>query len=89
LFSGTGLNKYSSLIATKYVPQVRPSTQDPRIFDLDYWYSDCGDDLNAQCKHNPILKEQEKRRKARKKKDHAAEWGAYKEGATQFLSGVI
>lgn len=75
-FCGSGPSEYTGLIATKYVPQVKPSTRDPRIFDLDHWSSDCGADINAECEHDPITREKQQRDKERREKPPPEEWGA-------------
>lgn len=62
--SGPGLNEYTGTNAAKYADQIKPSTRDPRIMDLSHWYSDCGNDINAKCAHDPIFRanQQEKER---------------------------
>lgn len=53
--SGPGLNEYTGTSAAKYADQVKPSTRDPRTMELSHWYSDCGNDINAKCAHDPIF----------------------------------
>ena len=62
--SGPGLNEYTGTNAAKYADQIKPSTRDPRIMDLNHWYLDCGNDINAKCAHDPIFRanQQEKER---------------------------
>ncbi len=35
---------------------VRDETHDPRTFDLDHWFSGCGDQLAAKCRHDPVVR---------------------------------
>jgi hypothetical protein len=76
------MNEDSGLLAARHTSSVKPSTRDPRIFDLQHWYSDCGDDINAQCSHDPILKKQKQQAALRKDRPAPADWGAeYEAGA--------
>lgn len=56
--AGTGSqSEFSGLYATTLLGQVvRGDTHDPRTFNLDHWFSDCGDDLTAKCNRNPIVR---------------------------------
>ena len=56
---GPGLNEYTGTNAAKYADQVKPSTRDPRIMDLNHWYLDCGNEINAKCTHDPIFRANE------------------------------
>jgi hypothetical protein len=52
-----GQGEYKDLSAAKLVSSVSDDTIDPRIFDLDHWYSVCGDDINSTCIHDPVVRE--------------------------------
>ena len=75
-YSGRNANEYSGLFATRRACEVKPSTRDPRIFDLHHWYSDCGNNINPTCEHDPILKEQERQAELRRNRPAPEEWGA-------------
>lgn len=74
--SGSGVNEYMGLNAAKYASQVKASTRDPRILDLDHWYSDCGSNINAKCEHDPVFQEQERQAKLLRDRPPPPEWGA-------------
>lgn len=74
--SGSGANEYTGLNAAIYASQVKASTRDPRILDLDHWYCDCGSDINAKCEHDPIVQEQERQAKLLRDRPLPPEWGA-------------
>lgn len=74
--SGTDVNEYAGLKAAKLAGLVCASTRDPRTFDLDHWYLDCGDDINAACSHDPILREKRRQKDRISKKAPPPEWGA-------------
>lgn len=73
--SGSGANEYTGLNATRYASQVKASTRDPRILDLDHWYSDCGSNINAECEHDPIIQEQKRQAKLLRNRPPPPEWG--------------
>jgi hypothetical protein len=75
-YSSSGTNEYSNLLAARHSSKVKPSTRDPRILDLHHWYSDCGDDINAQCEHDPVLKQQERQTALRRDRPASSDWGA-------------
>ena len=75
------MNEYSGLRAAKLATQVKASTRDPRILELNHWYLSCGDDINAQCKHDPIFLENEREKRRLKMRPPPPEWGAEYEGA--------
>jgi hypothetical protein len=50
-------SEFSNLNAAARSMSVTSDTRDPRIFDLEHWYSDCSDDLNPSCSHDPIARE--------------------------------
>lgn len=79
-------HEYRDLEAADLAEQVTPETRDPRVFDIDHWYSNCGDDFNALCEHNPVHQEQQRQRHARKARPPPAEWGAGQELQAQYGS---
>ncbi|KAL8834150.1 MAG: hypothetical protein Q9170_003897 [Blastenia crenularia] len=74
--SGPYSNEYANLDAAKHASQVRSSTRDPRILDLDHWYSDCGNDINAQCDHDPIFQANQREKDRLRKRTSPPVWGA-------------
>ncbi|MCJ1266326.1 hypothetical protein MMC22_006209 [Lobaria immixta] len=73
--SGPGVNEYTGLNAAKHTDQVKPSTRDPRTFDLNHWYLDCGNDINAKCTHDPIFRDNEQEKKRLRSRPPPPEWG--------------
>jgi len=73
--SGIGANEYTGLRAAVNAAQVNNSTRDPRIYDLDHWYSDCGYKINPKCEHDPVSQEQEQRAKSFRDRPPPPEWG--------------
>lgn len=45
-------NEYSGLQAVTKAKFVTPKTVDPRVFDIDHWFSSCGEQLEPSCSHN-------------------------------------
>lgn len=78
--SGPGVNEYSGLKAANLATQVKASTRDPRILELEHWYSSCGDDINAKCEHDPIFLENEREKRRLERRPPPPEWGAEYEG---------
>lgn len=74
--SGSGVNEYSGLSGSRKVSQVKPSTRDPRLLELDHWYSECAHNINTNCEHDLILKEQKEKAAVAKNKTPPPEWGA-------------
>jgi len=74
--SGSGPNEYTSLNAAKLADQVKTSTRDPRILDMNHWYMDCGNNINAKCTHDPIFRGEERERDRLKARLPPTEWGA-------------
>lgn len=85
-FSNCWTHEYVGLEAADLAENVTPETRDPRVFDIDHWYKDCGDDFNALCEHDPFHREQQRQRQARKSRPPAAEWGAEQEVQAQHRS---
>jgi len=78
--SGPGVNEYTGLNAARLADLVKPSSRDPRIFDLIHWYLLCGNNINAQCTHDPILRANEQERRRLRRRPPPPEWGAEFEG---------
>lgn len=74
--SGPGLNEYTGMNAAKHADQVKPSTRDPRILDLNHWYLDCGNDINAKCAHDPIFRANQQEKERLRKRTPPPDWGA-------------
>lgn len=79
-------HEYLGLEAAELAKFVTSETRDPRIFDIDHWFRECGDDLNAQCEHNPLRREQQREKQARASKLPPVEWGADQELKAQSRS---
>jgi len=52
-----GQSEYVDLAAAKLASVVNSETNDPRIFEIEHWYSPCGDDINSSCIHDPVVRE--------------------------------
>jgi len=55
--AAAGQSEYNDLSAARLASVVNDDTNDPRIFDLDHWYSFCGDNINSLCIHDPVVRE--------------------------------
>lgn len=51
--SGSRPNEFAGLQAVRRTRLVTEKTRDPRIYDIEHWYSRCGDGLNPGCSHDP------------------------------------
>lgn len=51
--SGPRPNEFSGLQAVRQTRLVTEKTRGPRIYDVEHWYSSCGDYLNPGCYHDP------------------------------------
>lgn len=49
-------SEFANLKAAQRANEVTQTTRDPRIYDLNHWYSDCGDNLNPSCSHDPDIR---------------------------------
>ncbi|KAL8694789.1 MAG: hypothetical protein Q9218_000635 [Villophora microphyllina] len=88
--SGPDLNEYTGLNAAKFADQVRPSTRDPRILDLNHWYTNCGDDINANCAHDPIFRASQREKERLRKRTPPPVWGAeYERANTSTISNPV
>lgn len=79
-------HEYLGLEAAELAKFVTSETRDPRIFDIDHWFRECGDDFNALCEHNPLHREQQREAQARESKPPPVEWGADEELKAQSKS---
>lgn len=68
--AGPGVNEYSGLRATSLSVPAR----DPRTFDIEHWYSECGKYMRPRCLHDPITR-LEKSEEAKRKPFPPAHWG--------------
>lgn len=66
--SGCGKNEYTSLEAASFASLVTGQTRDPRIFDIEHWFSRCGDSLAPGCSHDPVFRQEKLQQKAVKRK---------------------
>ena len=73
--SGPGLNEYTGLRAAHYAKEVTPAMRDPRTFDMKHWYSDCGDDINAKCAHDPVVRANQLHQEQLSKRPPPPVWG--------------
>ena len=74
--AGPGRNEYSGLRAASN-PVV--PTRDPRTFDIDHWYSECGKYLLPKCLHDPIARLERTEEANRPKPIPPVEWGSLEE----------
>ena len=51
-FAAGGPSEFMGLRATEKVDSITETTKDPRIYDLDHWYSDCAKSFNPGCSHD-------------------------------------
>ena len=58
-FAPDGQSEYRELAAAKLANVVNGDTNDPRIYEIEHWYSPCGDDINSSCNHDPVIRENE------------------------------
>lgn len=50
--------EYDGLLAALRATEVADDTRDPRIYDLDHWFTDCGDSFDPGCPHDPVACEE-------------------------------
>lgn len=70
--AGPDPNEYSGLRAA-----IRSNTpvRDPRIFDIEHWYSECGRYRQPRCLHDPIARQEKIREASQPKPFPPAKWG--------------
>lgn len=71
---GTENSEYDDLRASGLSVFVTEDTRDPRIYELDHWYSTCGQHLDPDCSHDPIFKINQQEEANRVKKP-VSDWG--------------
>lgn len=76
-FAGPEPNEYSGLRAARASPNV-PDT-DPRTYDIEHWYSECGKYMRPRCPHDPIARLNRLEMAKRPKPKAPAEWGRSEE----------
>ena len=82
--AGQGTTEYSGLKAVALVTQITAKTVDPRVYDIQHWYSYCSDDFNPTCAHDPSVREANLQKpKPAKKPPAEKEWGRSFEEARQ------
>ena len=72
--AGSEGGEYAGLRATHLAAEITDETRDPRIFDLEHWYSPCRGSFNLPCEHDPVYRK-EKLKAARKVQETAEDWG--------------
>ena len=82
-FANPWTHEYVGLEAADLARYVTTETRDPRTLNIDHWYKDCGDDLNALCEHDPMRRKQRREQDARALRPPPAEWGAEQERRQQ------
>ena len=73
--SGPGPNEFSGLHAAHRAGLVPKMARDPRIYDIEHWYSGCGDDMSPGCAHDPITRQEKIDEANRPPLAPLAEWG--------------
>ena len=64
--AGDSGSEFTGLYATTLMNRVvRGETHDPRTFELEHWFSECGDDLTAKCSHDPVVRRARERERLR------------------------
>ena len=71
--AGPGRNEYSGLRAARAT--LTAPVRDPRTFDIEHWYSDCGKYMRPRCLHDPITRLEKLEEAKRPKPIPPAEWG--------------
>ncbi|KAH7333254.1 hypothetical protein BKA65DRAFT_564395 [Rhexocercosporidium sp. MPI-PUGE-AT-0058] len=75
--AGPEPNEYSGLRAAGKTSA--PPVRDPRVYDIEHWYSECGKYMRPRCLHDPVLR-LEKNEEAKKPKPlPPAAWGRSRE----------
>ncbi|KAH0561970.1 hypothetical protein GP486_003321 [Trichoglossum hirsutum] len=73
--SGSGANEFTGLHAALRAPLVPENTRDPRIYDIEHWYSSCGDGMHPGCIHDPITRQENIDEANRPPPEPLVEWG--------------
>ncbi|KAI9687020.1 MAG: hypothetical protein M1822_002430 [Bathelium mastoideum] len=84
LLLGIGPHEYSGLEAAKFARHATMSTHDPRTFDPEHWYTHCGNDIDATCTHDPLVRQKQQEKAQSRCRPPPAEWG--REWEEQFNS---
>jgi hypothetical protein len=80
-------HEYVGVKAVELSYAITPDTLDPRRYDIEHWYAECGDNFNALCAHNIIRQERERQAIARiLTMEPPARWGFEKEHRRQSFS---
>ena len=77
--SNGNADEYNDLQAVALATLVKPSTRDPRIYDIDHWYQLCGANVNATCEHDPMQRQRQRERQARAERPPPDQWGRKEE----------
>lgn len=72
--AGSGRNEFSDLEGKWRAALVTEKTRDPRIYDIEHWYSICGNDINPSCSHDPIAR-QANLQQNNQRREPPREWG--------------
>ncbi|KAF4631766.1 hypothetical protein G7Y89_g6372 [Cudoniella acicularis] len=73
--AGQGENEFSGLEAAVLGCFVTDKTKDPRTFDLEHWYDDCGNSLDPACLHHEALRLEKREREKNAEVEPIVEWG--------------
>ncbi|KAG0646120.1 hypothetical protein D0Z07_8080 [Hyphodiscus hymeniophilus] len=71
-FAGPEPNEYSGLLAARDI--FAPPIRDPRLYDIEHWYSECGKYMRPRCLHDPILRLERLEEAKKPKPEPPAEW---------------
>ena len=72
--AGPGTNEFSGLQAARQARLVTEKTRDPRTYDIEHWYSSCGDDMEPSCSHD-IIAQQANLQQTNHGEEPQLEWG--------------
>ena len=75
--AGPDPNEYSGLRAVRTA--LTAPVRDPRTFDIEHWYSECGKYMRPGCLHDPITRLEKIEEAKRPKSIPPAEWGRHAE----------
>lgn len=71
--AGPEPNEYSGLRAARTA--LTAPVRDPRTYDIEHWYSECGKSMRPRCLHDPITRLEKSEEAKRPKPIPPAEWG--------------